>query len=203
MVWKKIKKLSGKFIPEPLPVLKINNKLVSSPNEVANILGKHFANVSSAANHPSHFGSIQDAHITIDLRTNNKEPYNAKFSLKELKDALSSTEVSAPGEDTILYEMLKHLPEHAKIYLLKIVNKIWETGILPRDWKIAIVIPIKKPNKDPCQAISYRPISLTSCMCKLMEKMVNTRLVWYLETNELLSPWQFGFRRNRSTLDLY
>ena len=44
----------------------------------------------------------------------NSEPYDRKFTLKELTDSLSSTEASAPGEEDILYEMLKHLPEEAK-----------------------------------------------------------------------------------------
>ena len=118
-----------------------------------------------------------------------------------MKEALSDTENTSPGEDNILYEMLKRLPEEGKRFLLKIINRIWETGILPKDWKVAVVIPAKKPNKDPFQATSYRPIALTSCVCKLMEKMINTRLVWHLETKELLSPFQFGFRKNRSTLD--
>ena len=42
---------------------------------------------------------------------------------------------------------------------------------------------------------------MTSCVCKVMEKMINARLVWYLESKNMLSPFQFGFRKNRSTLD--
>ena len=122
-------------------------------------------------------------------------------SLRELREALSSCESTSPGEDCILYEMLKQLPEETKDFLLKIINKIWETGIMPKNWKVSLVIPIRKPNKDPFQATSYRPIALTSCVCKLMEKMVNSRLVWLLETKNLLSPFQFGFRKNKSTLD--
>ena len=48
---------------------------------------------------------------------------------------------------------------------------------------------------------SYRPIALTSCVCKLFERMVNNRLVWYLESKNLLSNRQFGFRKNCSTID--
>ncbi|XP_076046489.1 uncharacterized protein LOC143028383 [Oratosquilla oratoria] len=96
--------------------------------------------------------------------------------------------------------MIKNLPD-AKTFLLKIINRTWETGILPKSWKTAIIIPIKKPNKNPFDPSSYRPIALTSCVCKLMEKMINTRLVWYLESENKLSPYQFGFRKNRSTLD--
>ena len=97
--------------------------------------------------------------------------------------------------------MLKHLPDEATKFLLKVLNKIWETGIIPESWKISIVIPVRKPNKDPFEPTSYRPIALTSCICKLMERMINTRLVWHLEANGLLSNFQFGFRKGRATVD--
>ena len=135
------------------------------------------------------------------MNSGSLESYNIRFSFKELINALSSTESTAPGEDTVVYDMLKHLPENAKIFLLKIINKIWDTGILPKSWKISLIIPVKKPNKNSTDVSSYRPIALTSCICKLMEKMINIRLIWYLEKNNLISPFQFGFRINRSTLD--
>ena len=63
------------------------------------------------------------------------------------------------------------------------------------------MVPIQKPGKDLIDPQNYRPISLTSCVCKLYEKMVNKRLVEYLERNKLLAEIQCEFRRNRSTLD--
>ena len=183
-----------------MPTLKENYKFITEPSKVSEKL-EHFSKISSADNYSPHFRNIRDNKITIDFGRDNSEEYNMKLTLKELRDALSSTETSAPGEDNILYEMLKHFPEEAKRFLLKILNKIWETGVLPKTWKISVVIPAKKPNKDAHQTTSYRPIALTSCVCKLMEKMINTRLVWHLENKELLSPFQFGFRKNRCTLD--
>ena len=70
-----------------------------------------------------------------------------------------------------------------------------------RWWQKAIVIPIPKPGKDPRDASNYRPIALTSCLCKLMERMVNARLIYCLETKEALTPFQGGFRHHRSTVD--
>ena len=78
---------------------------------------------------------------------------------------------------------------------------IWSTGDLPSIWRVAVCLPIPKPGKDHLQATNYRPISLTSCLCKVLEKMVNVRLMWFLEDGRLLSPVQYGFRKLRSTTD--
>ena len=75
---------------------------------------------------------------------------------------------------------------------------MWETGNFPESWELATIIPIPKPGKDHN---SYRPIALTSCLCKTLERMINVRLVWYLESNNLISPVQSGLRSKRSTND--
>ena len=62
-------------------------------------------------------------------------------------------------------------------------------------------MPIPKTGKDTNNPSNYRPIALTSCMCKTMERMVNVRLNWYLERNNIISKHQSGFRRQRSTTD--
>ena len=76
---------------------------------------------------------------------------------------------------------------------------MWETGKFPESWELATIIPIPKPGKDHTEPTNYRPIALTSCLCKTLERMINARLVWYLETNNLISPVQSGFRSERST----
>ena len=72
---------------------------------------------------------------------------------------------------------------------------------MPETWKISLVILVRKPNKNSFDPANYRTIALTSCICKLMEKIMYTRLVWNLESNNLLSQLQFGFKKNSSTLD--
>jgi len=58
-----------------------------------------------------------------------------------------------------------------------------------------------KPGKEESDPVSYRPVALTSCICKIMKRMVNEKVVWYLEKNKLLTPVQCGFRKWRSTTD--
>ena len=85
--------------------------------------------------------------------------------------------------------------------LLEIFNDMWETGKFPENWELATVIPIPKPGKDHTEPNNYRPIALTSCLCKTLERMINVRPVWYLESNNFISPVQSGFRSERSTND--
>jgi hypothetical protein len=63
----------------------------------------------------------------------------------------------------------------------------------------AIVVPVMKTGKDSRNTASYRPFSLTSTMGKTMERIINTRLNWLLETNNIVANEQAGFRIHRST----
>ena len=116
-------------------------------------------------------------------------------------DAIKQSHDSATGPDEIHYQMLKHLPESSLQALLGIFNHIWTTDDFPEDWRLATVIPIPKPGKDPAEPTNYRPIALISCLCKTLERMINKRLIWYLESNNLLSRYQSGFQAGSSTND--
>ncbi len=72
------------------------------------------------------------------------------------------------------------------------------TGIFPESWKHALVVPVLK-NVDAADVSNYRPISLLPILSKVLEKIVSTQLVNYLEENNLLSKTQHGFRPKLST----
>ena len=73
-------------------------------------------------------------------------------------------------------------------------------GAFPETWRQSIIVPIPKSGKDTSNPQNYRPIALTSCLRKTMERMINSRLTWYLETNGLITNMQTGFRK-RGTID--
>lgn len=201
-IFNKVRKISGKFSPPPPPVLLSAGETVAEPKAVADLFATHFAEVSKkdpAAPGSAYRQGLED--VGLDFASPGGESYNVPFTLSELKTALNQCHDSSPGLDDIPYAFLRHMPDNAFNFLLAIYNLIWRTGDFPSSWSVAVVLPIPKPGKDHFQATNYRPISLTSCICKVLEKMVNVRLMWYLESGNFLTPVQYGFRKLRSTTD--
>ncbi|XP_045130249.1 uncharacterized protein LOC123515571 [Portunus trituberculatus] len=125
------------------------------------------------------------------------------FKPHELSSALATLKPGkAPGLDKVPYDFIRHLTPPLRACLLQLYNSSWQSGQFPSTWKPAILIPIHKPGKDPTLPSAYRPISLLSCIGKLLERLVNTRLTWWLEANNKLAEEQCGFRPHRSTLDV-
>ena len=182
LVWNRIRKLQGKFSPPPLPILRIDGLFISDAGEVAEAFGRHFSNISSALHYPPAFRDVRNSTTVVPPVSTNSESYNLPFTLKELDNAISLSSPTSPGEDDILYSMIFNLPKSTKEFLLDILNSFWTSGTSPKSWKISIIVPIIKPLKDSYLPKNYRPIALTSCISKIYERMVNARLVWYLES---------------------
>ena len=106
------------------------------------------------------------------------------LSLGELQRALKKLRPKrSPGPDGITNEMLIHHGSAAVCKLLQIYNHSWEQGVLPQIWREATMIPILKKGKDPKNANSYWPVSLTSCVVKTMERIVNESGIWKRRTS--------------------
>ena len=83
----------------------------------------------------------------------------------------------APGPDGIHNNLLEHLPEGTPKILKDILKKIRTSVDFPQQWRAAATIPIPQPNKDHPDPLSYRPIALTSCLCKVLERMINNCII--------------------------
>ena len=97
--------------------------------------------------------------------------------------------------------MIKKFGLLTKGTLLKLFNESCKTGTVPAMWKKTTIIHIHKKGKHKNNPNSYRPISLLSCLGKLLEKVINRRLLSFLEDNNVLSQIQTGYTKHRSTED--
>ena len=161
---------------------------ITSPKDIAKEHAAAFADNSSSVHYSTKFQTIK-AHgerARIDFTSDNTEVYNKPLRLRDLRRSILKAKPRAPGPDGIHNNLLKHLPEDTLKILKEILNNIWISGDFPPQWRAATVIPIPKPNKDLTNPLSYRPIALTSCLCKVLERMINTHFIWYLEKYGIL-----------------
>ena len=202
-IWNFVKKISNKTVHAPINHLSLGSTKALSEKQIANLMAENFAQASSIKKYSNKFNSIRikEEKNKIKFTSDDTKCYNQLFTLDELQNSLSKSNNSAAGPDEIHYTFLKELPTISQEYLLNIYNNIWISGNIPTLWKQATIIPILKKQKDPTNPTSYRPIALTSCACKTLERIINQRLIWFLESNKLLSNLQAGFRTKRSTMD--
>ncbi|XP_070377478.1 uncharacterized protein [Dermacentor albipictus] len=111
---------------------------------------------------------------------------------------------TAPGLDGITNAMIRNLSTDTLQAITDHFNQeIWTPGgKLPTEWTLAQIVLIPKPGK-PRSLDQLRPISLTSCMGKIFEKVILTRLEQYTEEGGLLPTSMYGFRRGMSAQDIF
>ena len=120
------------------------------------------------------------------------------FTLAEFLAAASNLSSSTSTDpDKVAYPMSKHFPRSGMDLLLHIFGLSWSSHSFPSIWKASSIIPIHKIGKPLDSPVSFRSISLTSCVLKLFERII----LFFLESNSILSPSQASFRPGRSTLD--
>lgn len=107
---------------------------------------------------------------------------------------------SSPGLDGIPTTLIKTYHKYLVKPIVSIINKIYKTGIVPRAFKHSIIIPVHKNNEKDLLT-NYRPISLISNIAKIFEKSLKVRLVNFIESNNILSSEQYGFRQGKGTED--
>ena len=127
--------------------------------------------------------------------------YVQPISVGEVSTVLRWMANKAPGPDGVCTLMLRHSPVNFKAALVKLFNACYRLGYHPKAWKLATVVMIPKPGKNPTLPTSYRPISLLSVTGKLMERVVTQRLLRHLEQFGLINDFQSGFRQQRQTVD--
>ena len=107
---------------------------------------------------------------------------------------------SSPGIDGIFPKFLKNVSAYLIKPLQMLYSQSLEEGTLPEEWTTSIIVPVYKKNRKPKECASYRPINITSCITKILEKCIHQKILHYLRTNDLISKAQHGFLNKRSTI---
>ena len=166
------------------------NKLVIDDDEKAEVLNREFASVitvdNSECKNPCVNGMYQE--MLSDLVVRESQVYKLLKSLDISK---------ATGPDNISGKMLKECAREIAPSLCKVFNVSLTLGCLPKDWRIANVTPIFKKGSHN-DAANYRPVSITSLVCKILEKIIYDHIINFLDTHGILLDNQHGFRKQRS-----
>ena len=122
---------------------------------------------------------------------------NSSISFDELENVVKNLKKKkAVGIDSIPYEMLKS--HSVLLFIYRLFTYCFYNGVVPSAWRCAIISPILKKGKDPLMPLSYRGISLLSCLGKVYTALISHRIVKYCEMLDLMCDEQNGFRSKRS-----
>ena len=110
--------------------------------------------------------------------------------MEDLDDAIRDMKIKgAAGPENIAPRMIQHLNSDNRQHILDLFNHSWKSEKAPQEWRNSTIIPIAKKDKDQSLVASFRPISLTSCLGKLLERIINKRLHTFLESENPLFPF--------------
>lgn len=177
-----------------------DGRKTNNSNDIANGFCKFFSTIVSRMKHKSIplMNFIWRKQKKLVSRTNKR--FQFKFvSPSEIEKLLKSLKrKKSTGIDNIPANLLKDTASVISASLAHVINLSLRSGVIPRDWKIARTLPLYKSGTKS-SFDNYRPIAILPVLSKIAERVVHTQFMNFLETNNLLSDRQFGFRKKRST----
>lgn len=175
------------------PLLDLHNKLQQDPKEMADILQHQYTSVFSDPN-----SNDKKSPKLKNLTSNPLE--DITFTKEDIEKAISEIDTySSCAEGDIPAIVLKNCKSELSYPIWKIWNESMETGIIPPEFKFQTITPVHK-KASRAKPENYRPISLTSHLIKIFERVLRKIIVAYLEKNKIICRNQHGFRKGRSCL---
>ena len=192
--WTFIKsKQNDSFAVSPL---KDQGVLVTDNKKRADILNRQFHSAFSAKESFTEEEFRDRCDMTYDGTIPIME--DVKVSVVGVEKMLQQINPSkATGPDNISPRVLKEAASEIAPVLTKLFQTSLDTGVIPSDWKRAYVTPIFKKG-ERYRAENYRPISLTSIPCKLLEHIIVSAMMEHCGSHNILCDEQHGFRKNHS-----
>ena len=177
--------------------LKHKGETITNSGKMADIFNKYFSSIG------------KDLAEKIKVKNN----AHKKYLKNRLQPSIELTEVTseeilkilnslktnkAAGDDGIRPGMLKKCATTLMDPLTHIMNLSFKKGIVPDCLKLAKVMPVYK-KEDKTVTGNYRPVALLSILDKIMEKLMYSRIIKFLNNHKILYKYQFGFRKQHST----
>ena len=173
--------------------IKSGEAFCSNPKEMGDLLQRHFESVYSTSTEAANIDKVIEDPGPRCLE-------DIDFTAEDIRKAiLHISPKASAGLDGIPAILLRKCVEELLLPLTLLFRLSLNKGRLPSEFKLSKVIPIFKGG-ERCLAENYRPISLTSHICKVYERIVVKYLVDYLNDMNLFNPNQHGFRSGRSCL---
>ena len=195
--WKILKELINKTDchKSSTPEIFINGSICNDLQTIVNAHNKYFVEVG-----PRLANNISSSINPMSYLTNHVDNsmYMPEITECEVITVICSLTNSSPGWDNIPAKLLKPYIEEYIKPLTYIINKSFETGVFLDSLKLAKVIPIYKSG-DKTLLSNYRPISILNSFSKIFEKVIYNHLIDFIDKNNILYKFQFGFRKGYST----
>ena len=179
------------------PLKTPENTLTTSPSKMAEILSHQYKSAFSSPR----YKDDDPSKIFVEPTTGDSPRlHDVPFTDDQLVAAMRELRLnSAAGPDGIPAILLNKCAAALAPPLAEIWRKSLREGEVPTILKSALIVPIHK-GKSKAQAKNYRPVALTSQLCKVFEKVVRKWMVAFMEQHNLFNPNQHGFRAGRSCL---
>lgn len=190
-VFKLMRSANPRQVKTP-PPLSHNGSLVSDPAERATILRD-----ALLARHES-----TDDLSPCTTPSENRIPWNDDVSEDEVRTCTIGCKKTAPGADGISVELLEACWKTIGRWVTQLFRACIRLGIHSACFKLAEVVLLHKPNRDPSTVKGWRPIALLSCLGKGLERLLAKRMARLAVTHEVVGHQQFGALPKRSATDL-
>ena len=209
--WRVINEMRGNDKEGRIPdkVQDEKGNMTKDMEEAMKVWKRHFERIGKMEKKDSKYDEQEEKGVNAfvemieneDKRLHKERKYNKKITIDEVRKAMRMcVNGKATGLDNIKNEFMKNGGEEMRKTLVIIMNKIWDEEKVPTEWLLATITPIhKQGNKNITN--NYRPISLTSVVGKLFEKVITDRITEWLEESGLLVEEQGGFRKGRGCMD--
>lgn len=186
-----------------IPTLNEGNQLAETDDKKADLLARTFAAVHDLPDNDEVQSDIEESVFEYLSQTAAPDQqyfrYNMTTPAEVAKILRALPENKAPGPDALENKILKNLSRKAVVQLSYIINATIKIGYFPKQWKLATIVPVRKPNKDPTIPLNYRPISLLCGIAKVAEKIILERINRLDQHLSITPPEQFGFRPQHNT----